>query len=764
MSKNNLQLPDEIQRIIDEVNKKEEQEYHNIVEEVKQERKGEWDVKIDDPIDFFDLDLSYELTGYKPINKTQGLDFDPSWFTESRETFLRTGSYTAYRSGTKGYSEFWDEEYRRCRDGLTVNGYTVTGDHYYFLNYYQLMDLSNTEKAGAGRQYIFPILYIGQYEMFHYFEMAKRLRLNALVMKAREIGYSETIASLLVNSYNCRRNTINVACGSLSDFVDKLMEKVWGNMAFINDHTQGGFFKLRQVIDKQDKKRASYYKIINGQKVEAGWMSQIEAKIIDKPGKLRGDRTDLLVFDEVGLWPGLTKAYTQSDALVGQIGSQWGCRILGGTAGTEGKEIEGLRKMFYSPKLFGILPFRNHYTSTGEEALTGFFIPCTKIMKDRSFLDNRGFADPDKARAFYEHIRELKAADPQELMVYTSEYPFNFDEAFNLEGVNKFSKLHLAEQLTKIRALKQCPNIDTGFFRFIYKNKGGRLESQNVESVQWQSSKLGKVRILEHPLWVQNQKGVLDEDSDNSLPTEPLKDLYVCGVDGIDLGQNDTSSETRDASKFCIVVKRRAYGLRDPKYVAIYKSRPDDLREAYEIAIGLAMYYNAQINIEATRISLLTWSRDRKFLHYFMKRPSSTYNDITKRKATQYGSPATPAVIDHATDLIKDFINDYYYDMWFEDMLDELNRYNDENKRKFDIVAAMNQCELADEELSGTVPRVAQSYSSEFQDFGYYYDENGYKHYGVIPKQNQFITNYTNNFYNEFSYRDIKTSDPRFNW
>jgi hypothetical protein len=38
-------------------------------------------------------------------------------------------------------------------------------------------------------------------------------------------------------------------------------------------------------------------------------------------------------------------------------------------------------------------------------------------------------------------------------------------------------------------------------------------------------------------------------------------------------------------------------------------------------------------------------------------------------------------------------------------MLDELHRYNDENKRKFDIVAAMGMAELADEELTGVVPK-----------------------------------------------------------
>ena len=88
-----------------------------------------------------------------------------------------------------------------------------------------------------------------------------------------------------------------------------------------------------------------------------------------------------------------------------------------------------------------------------------------------------------------------------------------------------------------------------------------------------------------------------------------------------------------------------------------------------------------------------------------MKRPRATLSDIARGKSNQYGTPATAAIIAHQTDLIADFVNDYCHTIWFSEMLDELHRYNDENKRKFDIVAAMAMAELADEELSGVVPK-----------------------------------------------------------
>lgn len=48
--------------------------------------------------------------------------------------------------------------------------------------------------------------------------------------------------------------------------------------------------------------------------------------------------------------------------------------------------------------------------------------------------------------------------------------------------------------------------------------------------------------------------------------------------------------------------------------------------------------------------------------------------------------------------------------------------------------------ELADQELSGRQPiKVEQDEEDVFQDFGYYKDEKGYTHFGVIPKKNSLL-------------------------
>jgi len=71
-----------------------------------------------------------------------------------------------------------------------------------------------------------------------------------------------------------------------------------------------------------------------------------------------------------------------------------------------------------------------------------------------------------------------------------------------------------------------------------------------------------------------------------------MKNLYIAGIDSIDIGSEQTSEATKDPSKFCIVIKKRTFGMREPEYVAYYMDRPRDERIAYENAIKLMMYYN----------------------------------------------------------------------------------------------------------------------------------------------------------------------------
>ena len=168
----------------------------------------------------------------------------------------------------------------------------------------------------------------------------------------------------------------------------------------------------------------------------------------------------------------------------------------------------------------------------------------------------------------------------------------------------------------------------------------------------------------------------------------------------------------------------------------MYKDRPKDPREAYDIAAKLLTYYNCQAVLESSRTAILTHFRDNKFTHLLMRRPRSTMSDITKGNSNMFGAPASVKTIEHYRELIYDFVLDYAYTIAYKEIVNQLLQYSDEKKKDFDIVAAMGMCELGDEEMSLRKPEAREKPGKVFQDIGWWKDSRGYKHYGPIPLTN----------------------------
>lgn len=763
-------LPDEIQLIVDEVKKKQQEEdtkeAKKLVDEYRIERSNDktyWDITKDMKIECFDPTLSYELTGYRPIDETHGLDFDPSWFTEVRETFLRTGRYCSYLPRSKRWDAFWKEQYTRCKYGMVSHGYTITGDNYFFLNFYQLPVVDMDKASGEGTNESFPVFFASQYMFFHYLQMCRVLHKNAALMKARSIGFSEINASLAARLYTTiKRSRTMITCFK-DTYLNGTFSKLDHALTFINTNADG-FFKPR-LTDKALEKKSGYQVKIDGQFTDFGWRSVVIGINGSKPSNIRGDRVDLLIYDEAGSWPDLTTAVVQGQELCEVQGVPRGIMLFGGTGGDFGPPLEGLKKIYYNPKAFKILPFRHKWTQDGTTIESGFFLPYFLQSLNPEYMDSRGVCNQTEYKKVLQEERNNLLAVPEDYLKKCAERCWNAEEAFTLEGQNKFNKMKIADQLAKIRLHKIGPRPQVGTIDYTYKSNKHSLE--NINGFRWLLNS-GKVQILEHPVWsdlykeqIEKQKKEAEEqgiDFEAPVYTE-MNDLYVAGIDGIDIGAAQTSKETRDPSDFCIVIKRRAFGLNEPQYVAMYKDRPQNIREAYKIAMCMCRYYNCRINIEATRVGMITWARENKCLQYFMKRPRATLTDIKYGTTKQYGTPATKTIIEQQTDLIADYVEDYGHNIWFEDMLKQLNGYNDENKTKFDIIAALGMVELADQELSGRQPTKVDKEVEEFQDYGYYINDKGYREFGVIPKKqsNQIVIKQEEN---NDPYR-IETSDPR---
>lgn len=673
-------------------------------------RDGLWDVAVTEDVLYFDPELSYELTGYRPINETQGLDFDPTPFNELAQIYDRTGSYTEYPADSKPYNDFWREQYKRCTEGYTVGKYRITGDHYFFLNFYRMEVISEGARGGAGRNEKFPTFLAKQYEFFHYVEMAERLHKDVAILKTRGIGLSEIVACLAVRPYITNRGYRSLLTCAAEGKLTPLKTKCWKQLNWLDMNTNGGMRHLRQKVNNADTKRASQ---VTPDGVEYGWMSEIDSVIADTSDKIRGDRVDRLIYEEAGSNKYLTKSWIQGNALVELGGYHFGTRIALGTGGDD-MALEGLSNIFAKPEGYNVLPYKNYDTEDRKPQLTAFFIPAHKFSLREEFLDTRGVTQSEEFKKFYEE--ERKKLSGKDLLDYCAEHCFIPNEALYKQGENIFDSIAIADRLTQIRIFKA--GLKPEYVSLLWDRSGDTPDLTKVKVINNPNS---KIAIYERPL----------RDEDGLV----LKNLYVAGIDSIDQGSGDSSTST-DVSDFCIVIKKRIYGLQEAKYVAIYKDRPRDIREAYDVAMKLLVWYNCKALLEHTKISIVTYFKEKKKDSLFMKRPASTLGDMKRGNSQMIGVPATEAIIKHGLELINNFVNDYCYSIDIDEMLEQLLKYSWENKRKFDIIASMEMAEIADEELMNIRPAAQDKLAKEWENIGWFTNEKGYKEYGVIPQKN----------------------------
>ena len=707
------QLFEEKRKKLDSIDIENVQEQKDQIWVHHRRKNAQWDVPIDEEIKYFDPELSYEITGYRPITMEQGLDFEIAPFRERATRYETNGKYTEFPQGTKPYLEFWKEEYRRCREGYSVGKYRITGDHYFFLNYYRMQTVLEGAVGGSGRKESFPGFLSKQYEFFHYLEMAEKLHKDVCILKARGVGFSEVIASLSVRPYTTNQNYNVLLTCAADNKLAPLKNKCWKQMDWLNTNTQGGMRHVRQVLNNNDTKRASK---ITKDGTEFGWMSQVRAVVADTSDKVRGERVDRLFFEEAGSNNKLAESWIKADALVALGGIHFGVRIAGGTGG-EDMALQGLSDIFMDPEAFNVLPFKNYDSQDGEPELRAFFIPAHKFALSSEYLDSRGVTDHIRFKEYY--IAQRKKLTGDKYLSECAEHCFIPEEALSKTGENIFDAELIAARMAQILTKKDYTEPRRTVLTW------DKTTDKLYEKVNSFESPAGNVLVVEPPM--------LAEDG------SAFKNLYVAGIDAIDQG-SDESATDNDVSDFCIVIKKRIRGMDDPKYVAMYKARPRRIREAYETAHKLLVWYNCQAMLEFTKISFQKFLQERKADDLLMKRPEFAVSTRAQKQVTKrlIGVPATEAVIKHGLELVAAFLEDYWPTIDYTDMLNELLKYSYANKRKFDIIAAMEMAEIGDEALFGLNPAKVVDISSQWVDFGWYRDESGHLHHGAIPKQNKY--------------------------
>tara|TARA_R110000765_G_scaffold205916_1_gene310844 strand:- start:60 stop:2027 length:1968 start_codon:yes stop_codon:yes gene_type:complete len=528
-------------------------------------------------------------------------------FSIAANTYKEYGYYTDAIPDTKEYYEFWDEERRKCLEGHTIDKVTITGYHYFYLNYCPIdravdVYLSDGTKI-AQRERTFPAFYDGDYDYFHVVDRCRRENKHLSVLKGRRKGYSYKSGSMMTRNYFHVRNSKNFVFAEQKEYLigDGILSKAWDFISFIDDNTA---WTQPRLTDKEMHKQSGYKKRVNGADVALGMKSQIiGVSLKDNPDKVRGKAGELIFFEEAGSFNGLLKAWEVAMPTMRQGNKTLGTMIAFGTGGKEGVGFESLEELFYHPDAYDCLGFENEWDAGATGTRCGYFVPIYQSLD--GFIDDNGNSDTGEAIAFEDGQREKKrnANDPKALDQYVAEHPFSPQEATLQVTANLFDVNSLKEQYNKVKANNLENEGTSGVLYYTKEKTVGFRPSPDVYPVYKYPHRKGDktkgaVVVYEDPY----------KNKDGDVPHS----LYIiCHDPYAQSGQG--VGESLGAS---YVIKRpNNLSKPDDIIVASYVGRPQTQDEYNANLFMLADFYNAKIGFENDRGELIAYAKRYRKLH-----------------------------------------------------------------------------------------------------------------------------------------------------
>ena len=586
-------------------------------------------------------------------------------FRQAAIFFQEHGRYTNAPRGTTDYIQYWEQETNRCLNGYVADdGDSITGYHYFYLNYSPIMKLEEKEyvdrygniRRKRERVLSFPDFWDYDYYYFNAIEQAEQEGKHMATLKCRQRGYSFKGASMLVRNYELIPGSKNFAVASEQKFLvgDGLLTKAWQIMDFVDKHTEWS----KQRLTSTRMERVSGFKITDefGKQTEQGYLSSITGITLkNDPERLRGTRGKLVLFEEGGKFPNLETAWRiEQPAVETDDGVAFGLLCLFGTGGTEGGSFDGLKNIFYNPKAFNVLSFPNIWDDGQEQTECGFFVPAWSNLQsfddkgNQIFMDKFGNSLKDKAIEELINQRNVikdGGASQTSIDRFVSERPLKPQEAVLELGKNIFPRKLLMDQLTRIRTNTKIRNMKH-IVDLSWDSNGGvqATEKKSGDITTYHLKKddkpNGSVVIWEYP-----------------IPDAPFG-LYIGGCDPYD----HDSSFTNSLGSTFIFKRVRAGEAWNDVIVAEYTGRPDTAEEYYENVRKLLIFYNARLLFENERKGIYPYFTNKHCDYLLADQPDKIITEVFKDSKVQRrkGCHMTKAIREYGEGLILEWLMDEY--------------------------------------------------------------------------------------------------------
>ena len=529
------------------------------------------------------------------------------------------------------YQEYWEQELDRCKNGYKPKGMKkISGKYYFYLNYYKI--LGNDGTTGSRKTLISPWYRQMDHEYFDLFETCKKENKGMIVIKARDKGFSYMNSGMIAHEYTFYPfNDVGIAAG-LQATADAFFDKTKKGLNGIHPNFKHSFLKDTDGILRSGYKQKNK----DGKWEIGGYQSTIICRTMDNPEVFKGERVSLMVFEEAGEFKHLKNAYMSSKACFMDGNLQFGVPVVGGTGGDISKASKDFMDMYYEADAYNLIPM---------------FIPASRAYYGYFNVDT-GEEQVKKAEEVLLEEREVitKSGDREAYNLHIQNYPLTVQEAFLNTKTARFDNSLLNAQRSRILGNKDYRSqIQQGYLDWEFDDEDNYI-------VRWRPHPDGPYKILHHP--------------------EPdYKDLDIGGIDSYDQDEAGASDSLGSA----IIYRRFVDTEHASDYVvAEYTDRPSKKEDFWDGCLKLAVYYNAKMLVEYTKIGILDYFKRMNALKYLKEKPESAHNPGTKTK-NRYGVHMNKQVKALMEDLMDDYIRENVEDIWFLELIDELANYGTRN-------------------------------------------------------------------------------------
>lgn len=547
--------------------------------------------------------------------------------------FQKEGAYTKFPKGSIPHREFWEEEHYRCKFGFEADGTKITGPHYFYLNYINI--LSKNEETGR-KSRNFPRFLDIDYDFFHIVEKARREKKGVILVKPRRTGFSYKNAALVSHEYNFYKDSSCIIGSFLSKLGETTMGMVLENLNFLNSETE--WIKPRNP-DTRSLVKARHLVDIDGVKVWKGYNSVIEQiSFKDNPFASIGRTASLFLWEEAGKFENLIESYNISEPCWKDGEDMIGIPIIYGTGGDMEGGTRDFHEMFYNPSKYGLLSFNNEWDPGKEDKKCGWFLPATRgrlgsieigktEFKTVELVDKDGNSNEELAKETILKLRDLKnqGKDSKAIRDAITQYPLIPQEAFLRSKGSIFPAAELQEHLSMLETSKELQG----------KGKKVELYFDADNKLQWRlNSNLQP--ILDYPLKKDDNKEgciVIWEHPEFTGENNPYG-LYIAGCDPYDQDKADSSTSL---GSFFIYKTFITADKTFNQIVAEYTGRPEKVDDFYENCRRLCMFYNAKCLYENQLKGLKNYFLEKHCLHYLYEQPNNMIKDIIKDSKVQRG-------------------------------------------------------------------------------------------------------------------------------